>query len=493
MLRIGGRRWARGFGHSRVLWANQEDLFDQINFYAPDEEDIETEDVDQDTQAVLDEIRLEMEQEMEGAPFKDWSDEITKEEMKELPYALRSKAKKRAPTLSPTFPSLTSPTPTYQHNKLIPVDSPFRPRSLKSKGYLLPVKAKLSSVPKSLQLRIEYIAKHYYRKELLYQYREWKKNQHEQQPLGIDVKTATSILCYESGDHYIALERILEELRVLEPHYEPKSLLDIGSQMGIHIWCSKTVYPSLQRIYAIEPNESMIMNGKHILEGMNPVIWHKDMKGMGRSIKHDLIILYQQLDSEPLTRWYKKIQDIIQHHLLPNGKCIIVERGTTQGFERIRKVRDEVIVKRKDVQVVAPCLHQQGCPLANDKNVFCHIKQRALLTPLQLQLKKDASRNHKDVNYSYLVFTKGPTPEKEQEGWERLIQAPIKRGKHVILQTCGHNGGINRHVITKSMGPIYSDARKSIWGDMIDIPMQGTAKNLPKKHFLEANNKFTVD
>ncbi|KAF8308419.1 hypothetical protein DL93DRAFT_1883914 [Clavulina sp. PMI_390] len=50
--------------------------------------------------------------------------------------------------------------------------------------------------------------------------------------------------------------------------------------------------------------------------------------------------------------------------------------------------------------------------------------------------------------------------------WPRILQTPLKRSGHVILETCTKEGNIARHTIPKSQGKQhYYDARKAKWGD----------------------------
>ena len=59
--------------------------------------------------------------------------------------------------------------------------------------------------------------------------------------------------------------------------------------------------------------------------------------------------------------------------------------------------------------------------------------------------------------------------------WPRLIRAPMKRNKHVILDMCTPDGTFERRTVPKSHGKvIYRDARHAFWGNL--WPHAGSAK-----------------
>lgn len=68
----------------------------------------------------------------------------------------------------------------------------------------------------------------------------------------------------------------------------------------------------------------------------------------------------------------------------------------------------------------------------------------------------------------------------EAYSWPRLVFPPLKRSKHVILDTCTPEGKIMRMTVPKSQGKQpYYDARKSEWGDIFPHP----PKNRPQERF----------
>ncbi|CAO3672986.1 unnamed protein product [Rhizopus stolonifer] len=154
---------------------------------------------------------------------------------------------------------------------------------------------------------------------------------------------------------------------------------------------------------------------------------------------------------------------------------ILMDRGTPTGFSIMAKAR-QWILEGKEGHVVAPCSHDKPCPMlfspeAKPNSLWCHYSQRVQRPPF-LMKTKHSKMNTEDSKYSYVVLRKGPRPdpktmETEAYNWARLVQPPLKKNKHVVMDTCSKEGEIQRIVIPKSQGKIpYRDARKAMWGDL---------------------------
>lgn len=76
----------------------------------------------------------------------------------------------------------------------------------------------------------------------------------------------------------------------------------------------------------------------------------------------------------------------------------------------------------------------------------------------------------------------------EAFSWPRLVFPPLKRGGHVILDSCTPEGKIMRMIIPKSQGKqVYYDARKSRWGDLFPH----SPKNPPQeRHVLKSEGEI---
>lgn len=58
-----------------------------------------------------------------------------------------------------------------------------------------------------------------------------------------------------------------------------------------------------------------------------------------------------------------------------------------------------------------------------------------------------------------------------------IDRQPLKKGGHVILDSCGGDGEAKRHIVSKSNGKIlYTSARKSRWGDVYNLELYFSVK-----------------
>ena len=121
---------------------------------------------------------------------------------------------------------------------------------------------------------------------------------------------------------------------------------------------------------------------------------------------------------------------------------------------------------------------------------WCHFSQRTELTDSQRTLYNYKS-DQSDIRYSYIILKKGPRPTfsslKNGTGttnnpefydasfdWSRMIVPPSKRSRHVQMDLCSSVGEIHRIIVPQSQGKlIYTDARKSHWGDLWPHPPKG--------------------
>ncbi|KAF9958760.1 37S ribosomal protein S22 [Mortierella alpina] len=193
--------------------------------------------------------------------------------------------------------------------------------------------------------------------------------------------------------------------------------------------------------------------------------------------------------------------------------------------------------KREPAHVFAPCPHDKVCPmyatLARDSQ-WCHFSQK-VQRPDFLRKTKHSKENFEDAKYTYVILRKGARPvftppamakavEQRQEpvesnisttagdsddstqkkrfkkqpppppvtyenaedmfaashAWSRIVVPPLKKDGHVVIDTCGTSGFLERIIIPKSQGKIpYRDARKAMWGDL--FPHQPKNKAVRKE------------
>lgn len=261
--------------------------------------------------------------------------------------------------------------------------------------------------------------------------------------------------------------------------------------------------------------------------------------------------------------WEKKqyVQNLWALLSSSGGVLILIEKGIPRGFETIAGAR-ELLLERyiatppnqdtyysaqqretdddgapwvpETGMIIGPCSNHERCPMykiqgiSSGRKDICSFQQRYIRPGYLQRLLGASTRNHDDVDFSYLSVLKGrdlrrstftqwshiqdpfsapassePTKEpagnssarnSEQwleecrEGWletrpdvnpsssgtyppahelPRLVFQPMKRRGHALLDVCTPMGTIERWTVPRSFGKqAFRDARKAKWGDL---------------------------
>ncbi|KAG0142662.1 hypothetical protein CROQUDRAFT_662190 [Cronartium quercuum f. sp. fusiforme G11] len=170
---------------------------------------------------------------------------------------------------------------------------------------------------------------------------------------------------------------------------------------------------------------------------------------------------------------------------------VVIDRGTPAGFKVVADARQQLLMLGRRViknsqsvelqtdevacehqapssgsWVLAPCPHDQACPLhhSNNPKHFCHFSQR-IERPKFLKDTKHSNKPEEDAKFSYVVIRRGRRPRTgtdaqsptsliaeghdgpDEQGWmkhaidwPRIILPPHKRKGHVIMDVCASSG-----------------------------------------------------
>jgi len=211
-----------------------------------------------------------------------------------------------------------------------------------------------------------------------------------------------------------------------------------------------------------------------------------------------------------------------------SGVLLLVEKGTSRGFEAIAGARKSLLkynistadsefvplketedvsaprTRKETSSIVAPCTNHAECPLYVNgpaKSIsrdICSFSQRYQWPTYMQRILGAKTRNHEDLIYSYVAVRRGvdvtrqgsPPIDPKIDDFDttvsppvsqyslaqlrahaytlpRAIFPPMKRAGHVIIDVCTAQGKIERWVVPQSYGKIaFRDARKSKWGDL---------------------------
>lgn len=251
--------------------------------------------------------------------------------------------------------------------------------------------------------------------------------------------------------------------RRIEPHLASiNSLLDLGAGMGGSAWAGKDAMPALQRATLFEKDIEMLRFGQMLsqnhLDSLQ-ISWCRDDVREAVSFPEHEAVLISYLLNELTPK--EQIGLVSRAYETATKLLILIEPGTPHGYGNILRARTHLI--QLGAHIVAPCPHQNACPLVpafKEGKDWCHFSVRIPRGKYHRRAK-EGSLPYEDEKYSYLVASRTAIPP----SGHRIIKAPILKTGHVILDLCTEQGKEERRIVSKSEGALYARARDSGWGD----------------------------
>lgn len=257
---------------------------------------------------------------------------------------------------------------------------------------------------------------------------------------------------------YAAVRASLDAIDEARPDWTPASLLDIGAGPGTVLWAVADAWPELQRATLLEASAAARRIGERLAGELSlPVDWKSG----------DATIDLDELQPAELVTAAYVLDEIVPSSLprlieklwqLSTDTLLLVEPGTPAGWQRILGARSQLI----DVgaHVLAPCPHQQPCPLAAPD--WCHFARRVARSRLH-RLAKEAEVPWEDEKFIYLAATR----EKLTPIGPRVLAPPKAGSGKVDLKLCKSDGRASQRLFTKRDGDFFKRARRADWGDTL--------------------------
>lgn len=255
---------------------------------------------------------------------------------------------------------------------------------------------------------------------------------------------------------YAVLIQVLQEWNERFPSSGIQTALDVGAGPGTGGWALHEIFPQLKKVTLLEKDVSFVQLGKKIMAGeeifSHVEWWETEAMQIQNWREYDLVIAsfsLGEMKTDDLLKIVTKMWNAAKKGLL------MVEPGTPEGFDRIRKIRDHLI--QQGAFLMAPCPHAKPCPM--QKPDWCHFSARVERSSWHRQLK-GAEMNYEDEKFSYVMFSKDPINRVEM----RILSRPEKKSGYVRLKLCTDSGIIYKN-IPKSAHKKYREARQSNWGE----------------------------
>jgi ribosomal protein RSM22 (predicted rRNA methylase) len=207
----------------------------------------------------------------------------------------------------------------------------------------------------------------------------------------------------------------------------------------------------------VEAEPEMVRAGEALADSGRPALrnasWTRSDAGVAGT-QADLVVasyLVGELDTGAL-------DGFVRHAWArTSDTLVIVEPGTTAGYERILAIRAAVIAAGGST--LAPCPHDAPCPLPEGD--WCHFATR-LPRSRTHRIAKGAERGFEDEKFSFVVLCRSPHPRPGA----RVIRRPDLRPGHVVLDLCTP-AGLEQRTVSRREGDDYRRARKLHWGDAV--------------------------
>jgi ribosomal protein RSM22 (predicted rRNA methylase) len=261
---------------------------------------------------------------------------------------------------------------------------------------------------------------------------------------------------------YAACARVFAEAAERAPDFAPQSLLDAGAGPGGAGWAALEAWPQIAAASLLDSNrafldiaEALVAEGPAPLKAAQRL--RADLTAPGDWPAADLVAAsYALAEIAPaaLAGTVERLWAATQ------GLLVLVEPGTPAGYQRLLAVRDQLIAAGG--VILAPCPHQQPCPLAAPD--WCHFSQR-LARSRDHRLAKGAETPFEDEKFSYLVVARPgvaagvPTPR---------VLAPPRAGKPGIeLKLCTPAGALENRFAARRDKAAYAVARRIDWGEAL--------------------------
>lgn len=256
---------------------------------------------------------------------------------------------------------------------------------------------------------------------------------------------------------FAANERVLEALVEVFPEFSPQSLLDVGAGPGTASWAVLARWPEISSVAQIEHDHKFVglarrLNAESEISVLQKAEVQKVHLQAVPEAAADLVVASYVLAELPL---HQMAQTADRLWAAASQALVLIEPGTSQGFARLRAIRDHLL--KRGAHVVAPCTHAAQCPMVDGD--WCHFKVRLARSRGHMHAK-GAVVPFEDEAFSYLVFSKQPVLLQRA----RIIAPPQMSKPGISLQLCCERGLSTEMIARRNKAP-YKIAKHKRWGD----------------------------
>jgi ribosomal protein RSM22 (predicted rRNA methylase) len=261
---------------------------------------------------------------------------------------------------------------------------------------------------------------------------------------------------------YAAVSAALVALRAASPDFSPRTLIDAGAGPASATFAAAQHLDGLADIRLIDDNPHLRALGEALLASSDVMAVRGAAYRAG-----DLIAALRDAEPADLVIASYAIGELSPDRLDRAAEALwtataavllVIEPGTPAGFERIRRLRAQLLAR--GAHAIAPCPHDAACPiLAPD---WCHFVQRLPRSRAHRQLK-GAELSYEDEKFSYVAL--GRAAPKRIDA--RVLARPRIGKAGIAAKLCTADGLLNE-VTPRRERARYKARTRWRWGDAVD-------------------------
>jgi ribosomal protein RSM22 (predicted rRNA methylase) len=270
---------------------------------------------------------------------------------------------------------------------------------------------------------------------------------------------------------YAAVTAVLERLLEVRPDFHPRALLDVGAGPGTASWAALEIWPDIAQASMIENNRDFVRLARHLgLIAPHAALREAEIRAEDIT---DLRQVYGAYDLTIVSYACTELDPASARRLIlellcsTRGCVVVVEPGTSRDHARLMDLRQASLAA--GARVVAPCPHQDGCPLTGGD--WCHFSVRLPRSRTHMRLKA-ATVPYEDEPYSYLVLETGVPAALPVEGAGRVLKPARQAKSGVVFDACLPDGRHGPVAISSRDKVAFKVAKKTGWGDLVS-PARG--------------------
>ncbi len=244
---------------------------------------------------------------------------------------------------------------------------------------------------------------------------------------------------------YAAAFTVLREVR--ERLGSVSGILDVGSGTGAASLAARACFPEAG-ITMVERDAALAGVSRE---------WLPDAELLARDFtsgvpERDLVIAAYSLGESGGVAQAARLWQAARRAL------VIIEPGTTRGFELIRAIRDRLLAA--GAHMTAPCPGEAPCPMAAPD--WCHFAARVERSSLHRRIK-GGELGHEDEKFSYIALSREAVPLAPA----RIVRHPQHNPGLIVIEECTPQG-LRTERVTKRDKEKFRAARRAAWGQPID-------------------------